>query len=181
MLWFSNQNQKPNEIILKIFPTLNQTPDSTNFVDFYLQAVSKYFPQADFHQKIAFLELKNRIPELLLTRADTMGMASGIEARVPFLDHELVEFALSLPEHIRLCEPGFKPLLKLVAKKRLPEGIVNRSKCGFSAPIDKFFENKIFLPTTNGWERFNKIKKTMEKQAKTPLKKWVLKNLSTYF
>lgn len=178
---FKDQNHKTDPIVLKIFPTLDQGPDSANFVDFYLWQISKYFPRTDFHQKIAFLELKNRIPDLLLTRADNMGMASGIEARVPFLDHNLVEFVLSLPEKIRLCSPELKPLLKLVAKKRLPEGIVNRRKCGFSAPIDKFFENNLFFPATNNLERFSKIKKAMEKQAKTPLKKWVLKSLSTYF
>lgn len=183
---FSKNDLKPDKIISKIFPSFNQEANSTNLIDFYLETISKYFPQADFHQKTAFLELKNRIPDLLLTRADNMGMASGIEARVPFLDHQLIEYVLSLPEKIRICGEQLKPLLKLVAKNRLPEAFIKREKCGFSAPMgDWFRENRfkenLFFPATSNLKSFDIIKNSIKGHAKTPLKQWVLKSLSGYF
>ena len=48
---------------------------------------------------MTYLELKLRLPELLLMRVDKMTMATSIEARVPFLDHHLVEYALALPRY----------------------------------------------------------------------------------
>ena len=54
-------------------------------------------PGADLLQKMTYLELKNRLAELLLMRVDKMTMANSVEARVPFLDADLVEFAIALP------------------------------------------------------------------------------------
>src|SRR5918999_4755810 len=54
-------------------------------------------PDADLLQRMTYLELRKRLAELLLMRVDKMTMASSVEARVPFLDHELVEFAMALP------------------------------------------------------------------------------------
>ena len=52
---------------------------------------------ADLFQEMTYLELKQRLPELLLMRLDKITMASSVEGREPFLDHQLVEFALALP------------------------------------------------------------------------------------
>ena len=54
-------------------------------------------PDADLLQRMTYVELKQRLSELLLMRVDKMTMATSVEARVPFLDHELVEFAMALP------------------------------------------------------------------------------------
>ena len=55
----------------------------------------------DFIDRITHLELRHRLPELLLMRVDKMGMANSIETRVPYLDHKLVEFALSIPSNLK--------------------------------------------------------------------------------
>ena len=57
------------------------------------------FLHADVIQTISYVEFKHRLSELLLMRVDKMTMAAGIEARVPFLDYRLVEFALQMPAH----------------------------------------------------------------------------------
>ena len=57
---------------------------------------------ADPLQKMTYLELKQRLAELLLMRVDKMTMATSVEARVPFLDHELVEFAMALPPEMKV-------------------------------------------------------------------------------
>ena len=58
-------------------------------------------PRADLFQRMTYLELKQRLPELLLTRLDRIAMASSVEGREPFLDHHLVEFALALPPRMK--------------------------------------------------------------------------------
>ncbi len=69
-------------------------------------------PGADLLQKMTYLELKQRLAELLLMRVDKMTMATSVEARVPFLDHELVEFAIALPPEMKVRDGVGKYLLK---------------------------------------------------------------------
>ena len=60
------------------------------------EEAERHSPGADLLQQMTYVELKQRLAELLLMRVDKMTMATSVEARVPFLDHELVEFALAL-------------------------------------------------------------------------------------
>jgi asparagine synthase (glutamine-hydrolysing) len=84
---------------------------------------------------IAYLELQHRLPEMLLTRLDKMTMAHGVEGRVPFLDHELVEFAMALPGSLRMRGGQAKYLLKRAAEAWLPRDIVYQPKLSFGAPV----------------------------------------------
>ena len=79
-----------------------------------------------------YFDMKVWLGEVLLMKLDKMFMANSIEARSPFLDKELVEFIFSLPENIRGRK---KSLIKEVAKKYLPEVIINRRKKGFAYPF----------------------------------------------
>ena len=92
--------------------------------------------QEDFIQQMAFVELSHRLPELLLMRVDKMTMAHSLEARVPFLDHRLVEFTMTIPAHIKR-PPGSttKHLLKKGVEPLLPNDIIYRKKQGFAAPM----------------------------------------------
>lgn len=79
----------------------------------------------------------------LLQVEDRMSMAHGVEARVPLLDHELVEFVATLPEKIKFKDGNLKPLLKAVASKYLPAEVVNRKdKMGFPTPINHWIKDK---------------------------------------
>jgi asparagine synthase (glutamine-hydrolysing) len=80
----------------------------------------------------------------ILQRKDRMSMAAGVEARVPFLDHELVEFGMSLPCHYKLSLRNLrtKSILKSLASKKLPNEIINRKKSGFGIPINKWLINR---------------------------------------
>ncbi|HET8654098.1 MAG TPA: asparagine synthase (glutamine-hydrolyzing) [Longimicrobiaceae bacterium] len=71
----------------------------------------------------------------LLQRQDRMSMAAGLEARVPFLDHALVEWANALPMRTKLPGGSRKALLKALAARWLPESIVHRKKVGFAMPL----------------------------------------------
>ena len=77
-------------------------PTRTTIVERFWRRGRARLPGADLLQKMTYLELKNRLAELLLMRVDKMTMANSVEARVPFLDSELVEFALALPPEMKV-------------------------------------------------------------------------------
>jgi asparagine synthase (glutamine-hydrolysing) len=74
----------------------------------------------------------------LLQRQDRMSMAAGLEARVPFLDHLLAEWANALPARAKLVGGRRKHLLKAMAALWLPQGIIHRPKVGFAMPIGEW-------------------------------------------
>ncbi|MBU0718441.1 MAG: asparagine synthase (glutamine-hydrolyzing) [Planctomycetes bacterium] len=76
------------------------------------------------------------LPDLVLTFNDRLSMAHSVETRVPFLDHELVEFVSGLPGSLKIRDGCCKWLLKEVARRRLPDHIVDRPKEGFVLPIN---------------------------------------------
>jgi asparagine synthase (glutamine-hydrolysing) len=132
-------------VLKKIFPHFSQEHDSYALVDYYLKKLYKHYPQADFLSSIIYLDLKHRLSDLLLMRLDKMTMANSLEGRVPFLDHHLVEYALSLPSHYKLRNGTTKYILKKVAEKKLPLDIIYRKKIGFGAPTDKWFKKGTYF------------------------------------
>ena len=120
------------------------SPDSYDVVERFWDAAERERPGADLLQKMTYLELKQRLAELLLMRVDKMTMATSVEARVPFLDHELVEFAMALPPEMKVRDGVGKYLLKrAVSKSLLPEHIVYRRKQGFGAPVAEWFQGEL--------------------------------------
>jgi asparagine synthase (glutamine-hydrolysing) len=102
-------------------------------------------PGADLLQKMTYLELKQRLAELLLMRVDKMTMATSVEARVPFLDHELVEFAMALPPDVKVRDGVGKWILKKAVAERgiIPREIAYRKKQGFGAPVAEWFRGDL--------------------------------------
>jgi asparagine synthase (glutamine-hydrolysing) len=95
---------------------------------------------AEYFEKIMYLEQQQRLAEVLLMRVDKIGMAHHLEARVPFLDHRLVEFTTSLPDSLKVSNPKEpKSLLKKAVEGILPEDIIYRKKMGFAAPVHDWF------------------------------------------
>lgn len=95
-------------------------------------------------QKIPYMEMKLRIPEHLLMRVDKMTMAHGIEARVPFLDHDVVDFARRLPPSYKLEGGLGKRIVKKIAEPYVDHDLLYRRKQGFGAPMDKWFQEPEF-------------------------------------
>jgi asparagine synthase (glutamine-hydrolysing) len=88
-------------------------------------------PDATFLDRMIYLELKHRLVELLLMRVDKMTMATSVEARVPYLDHELVRFALAIPSSLKIRNGTTKYVLKRAARRLVPDEVINRPKAGF--------------------------------------------------
>jgi len=106
------------------------------------QLVRKYYdeiaasqPGADFLQQMSYVEMSNRLPELLLMRVDKFSMAHSLEARAPFLDHSLVSYAISLPARLKISGTRTKHVLKNAVSGLLPADVIDRPKQGFRVPL----------------------------------------------
>jgi asparagine synthase (glutamine-hydrolysing) len=84
-------------------------------------------------------DLMTYLPNDLLVKVDIATMAVSLEARSPFLDHHVIEFAASLPENLKLRRLTTKYLLKRVLRKLLPSENLDRRKMGFGVPIGHWF------------------------------------------
>src|SRR5204862_3158183 len=91
---------------------------------------------------MTYLELKQRLPELLLMRLDKIAMASSVEGREPFLDHELVEFVLALPPRMKFRGGQGKYVLREAVRGMLPQEIVERPKQGFGTPMAEWLRGE---------------------------------------
>lgn len=89
------------------------------------------------------------LPYDLLTKVDIASMACSLECRSPFLDHELVEFALSLPIEWRAGGRGGKRILRDWARGLLPAEVLARSKMGFGVPVGEWFRGELRGLLTN--------------------------------
>jgi len=88
---------------------------------------------------MTYLELKLRLPELLLMRVDKITMATSVEARVPFLDHHLIEYAMGLPRNLKVKGGTGKHILKRALESVLPADVLYKPKRGFGAPVREWF------------------------------------------
>lgn len=127
-------------IIEAIYPGLQLNGSSYELVDYHLNKLKKLSPNADFLTSMIYLELKQRLPELLLMRVDKMSMATSVEARVPFLDHALVEFAMHIPARFKYNNGETKSILKKAAQGIIPDEVIYRKKMGFAAPTKRWFK-----------------------------------------
>jgi len=93
--------------------------------------------------RLIYQDLRLRPPELLLIRVDKLTMANSIEARVPFLDHELVELAMAMPDAQKIADGVGKVVLKRAVGDLLPHDLVWRPKQGFGAPVAQWFRDEL--------------------------------------
>jgi asparagine synthase (glutamine-hydrolysing) len=92
-------------------------------------------PVGDPLRRMMLLDYLTYLPDDLLTKIDRATMLVGLEARAPYLDRDLTTFALGLPTHLRVRGLESKWLLKRLARRYLPAGIVERRKRGLSVPV----------------------------------------------
>jgi len=88
-------------------------------------------------------DIHTYLPDDLMVKVDVAGMAHGLEARSPLLDHELVEWAAMLPDAVRMRGGALKSLFKSAMEPYLPRAILDRPKRGFGCPIDRWFRGEL--------------------------------------
>jgi asparagine synthase (glutamine-hydrolysing) len=92
---------------------------------------------------LQYADLHGYLPLDILTKVDRMSMAHSLEARVPLLDHELVEFAATIPPHLLLRNGVRKDLFKRALRGILPDAIISRPKRGFAIPLGRWFRGPL--------------------------------------
>ena len=93
----------------------------------------------DSLQKFLYCDLHTRLVDDILVKGDRMSMGASIEARVPFLDHKMVEFAATLPSNFKVNGLRSKIVLKKLAEQFLPRETIYRRKVGFTVPLTAWF------------------------------------------
>jgi asparagine synthase (glutamine-hydrolysing) len=93
-----------------------------------------------------YVDTRMWLPDDLLTAGDKMTMAASIEARVPYLDVELVEWLETLPTKFKLHRFSGKYIHKAAARAWLPESVVHRKKKGFANPVDRWLREQLRQP-----------------------------------
>jgi asparagine synthase (glutamine-hydrolyzing) len=125
---------------------------------------------------LQYLDLHYYLPLDILTKVDRMSMANSLEARVPLLDHRLVEFAATIPPHLQLQGERTKHLFKQAMRGVLPDSIIDRKKHGFAVPLSHWFRGELnsfvrdllLAPTSRARNIFNPnyIEKLLELQQR---------------
>ncbi|HVF70543.1 MAG TPA: asparagine synthase (glutamine-hydrolyzing) [Chthoniobacterales bacterium] len=93
--------------------------------------------------EISWAELTGYMRHMLLRDSDQMSMAVSLELRVPFLDHELVEYVLGLPAGVKKRYPGVKGLLVQACRDLLPPSVYDRPKAGFVLPMQQWMRGPL--------------------------------------
>jgi asparagine synthase (glutamine-hydrolysing) len=131
-----------------LFPQLRSGSPYGNFARYWDQR-----PDAAPLARMLFADQKTYLVELLM-KQDQMSMATSIESRVPFLDHEFVEFSTRVPEHLKLRGSVGKYIVKKAVEDLLPADIIYRKKMGFPTPLRQWLldprADRIFEMLTGG-------------------------------
>lgn len=94
-------------------------------------------------ERISLFDIKNYLADNLLYKMDIASMASSLEVRVPYLDHNLVEYAINIPLKYKISNGEQKYLMKQALEKYLPKDLVYRKKWGFPAPVGNWLQSDL--------------------------------------
>jgi asparagine synthase (glutamine-hydrolysing) len=119
-------------------PVIGAPRESTMF-----SSQTPWSQSRDFTRHMMMLDLKNYLPDDILVKVDRASMAVGLEARVPFLDHRLVEYSMNLPLSLKIREGETKWILRQILYQHVPRQLIDRPKMGFGVPIDAWLRGPL--------------------------------------
>lgn len=136
---------------------------------------------------MSYLDLQFRLPELLLMRVDKMSMGVSLEARVPFLDHEFVTLAMSVPSALKNRDGNLKHIFKKSVRGVIPDEIIDRKKQGFGVPVYEWLYGRLgkvieaelndFCDQTDFLDR-QEVMQTLKRGGQAP---WYLLNFALWW
>ena len=135
--WLGSFNHKQKETLYN--PLFRDGVNRSNGLD---QLLSTHMSNNDTEnnwEKHLYQDMRFYLQDNMLVKVDRSSMAHSLEVRVPYLDHNIVEFMARVPSRLKYKGFESKYLLKKLARKYLPDEIVDRPKKGFGIPIAKWF------------------------------------------
>jgi asparagine synthase (glutamine-hydrolysing) len=119
-------------------------------VDDVVADLMKDCPWSDPFYRLMYFNFKVSLPDDMLTKVDRMTMASSLEARVPLLDHRLVELMAGVHKDVKLRGLERKSVLRATVGRQLPRPLLRASKRGFVVPLRAWFRNGDFTAPLSG-------------------------------
>jgi len=113
--------------------------------DHFRNQFSLPYPHDDAHiiGQLLNINVRTYLPDDLLVKTDRSSMAASLEARSPFLDHQLVHFASAIPSSLKVKNGVSKYILKKALRGVLPDKIIDRKKHGFGVPVGAWFRGEL--------------------------------------
>jgi len=170
-------------------------PDSFNVINSFYRPFDEKFPGSDPLTRMIHSEFRLRLPELLLMRVDKVSMSVSLEARVPFLDRELVDFSFDIPEYWKTRNGEAKYILKKAVEGLIPDELIYRRKMGFGAPMADWLRGNFGEHVEKSLMNSNLLKRGFfnldylrqlfashrSKKSDTSLQIWTLYNLTAWY
>ncbi|HUX56207.1 MAG TPA: asparagine synthase (glutamine-hydrolyzing) [Bacteroidales bacterium] len=143
----------PTTPLQTIKEMLPPSPGRITLEDYFSQVMSQC-PYNDEFYKLMYFNFVNSLPNDYLVKVDRMSMASSLEARIPFLDHRLIEFMAGVHKDIKMQGLERKSILRRTIGRELPVQLLKAKKKGFGIPLIDWFRKKEFE------DRLVKLKKS---------------------
>jgi len=143
-----NRNNKIDKILSEDILNLTSPTEELMYEEF--RNISKR--SFDLSDALSLFCMRYQLADEFLLMTDQLSMAHGVEARTPYLDHKLVEFAFTIPENLKSTKFNYKSLLKKVARIYLPNEVINAPKKGFSLPYSIYMRGELkddFISSTS--------------------------------
>ena len=140
---FLGEKEDRTTLYLRLFSYMFRTKEEPSAKLAAYKYLEKHFVYPDDITNAMNYDLNEYLPDDLLVKEDRASMAVTLEARVPFLDHTLVEFAAKIPPGLKIKMGQKKYILKKAFSGILPDEILHRKKQGFGVPLVHYFRNEL--------------------------------------
>lgn len=162
--------RKESEIARILNPAINNSQVTP---DFYQERFFNHLPKTDFTKHFMLTDILTWLVDLGLINSDKMSMAAGLEQRVPYLDHRLVELSMQIPTKLKIKDRETKWIFKKAMADYLPKYVLAGPKRGFFAPASEWLRRDLnplaqrvlspsYCPASQEYFNFDEIKQIFD-------------------